>query len=131
MSFRHTFWTAGTIELILALICLFSRRLHLQAALLAWLATKYCFISFRLGKVGYQKPCRCFWRSHGCAAHLATNRRLCYENHFSLSDRWQLWNSFQPMVEKQEVMSQQIGSRVRKCEQVRSYLTLHAYETSS
>ncbi len=59
ISFQHVFWIVGTIELAVALTCLFSRQLHLQAGLLAWLATS--FVAYRLGLVwvGWHKPCSC------------------------------------------------------------------------
>ena len=59
IPFRHVFWIVGALELIVAFICFFSKRLGLQAGFVAWLAT--CFLSYRLGLlwVGYHKPCSC------------------------------------------------------------------------
>jgi asparagine N-glycosylation enzyme membrane subunit Stt3 len=58
-SFRHVFWFAGTLELLIALVCLFGRSFALKVALLAWLST--AFLVYRLGLfwVGYQRPCKC------------------------------------------------------------------------
>jgi len=50
----------GGIELVVALVCLVSRRtLAIKAGLIAWLATS--FLIYRLGLVWvvYQKPCSC------------------------------------------------------------------------
>jgi hypothetical protein len=59
VSFRHVFWIVGTLELIIALVCFFGKRVGLQAGLVAWLATN--FVVYRLGLlwIGYSKPCRC------------------------------------------------------------------------
>lgn len=59
LSFRDVFWVVGTIELVVAFICFFGKRLGLQVGLVAWLTTY--FVVYRLGLlwVGYQKPCSC------------------------------------------------------------------------
>jgi hypothetical protein len=59
ISFQHVFWIVGTIELTVALICLFSRQIRLQAELLAWLATSFLVYRFGLLWIGYHKPCSC------------------------------------------------------------------------
>jgi hypothetical protein len=59
VSFRHVFWVVGVLELILAMVCFFGKRVGLQAGLVALLATN--FVVYRLGLilVGYHKPCSC------------------------------------------------------------------------
>ena len=59
ISYRQVFWILGTFELIIALGCLFNRRLGLQAGLVAWLAT--AFVIYRVGLlwIGYHRPCSC------------------------------------------------------------------------
>lgn len=58
-SFKHLFWLVGTIELIISLVCFFSKRIWLPAGLIAWLATS--FLAYRIGLVlvGWHKPCSC------------------------------------------------------------------------
>jgi hypothetical protein len=59
ISFRRIFEFAGSLELVIALVCFFGKRLVLKAGLIAWLST--CFFIYRLGLnwVGYTKPCSC------------------------------------------------------------------------
>jgi hypothetical protein len=58
IPFKYIFWIIGIVELTLALICFFSRRVNVQAGLLAWLATT--FAAYRLALLWLnQKPCRC------------------------------------------------------------------------
>ena len=59
ISFGQLFLMAGIFELFVAGICLFSNRVTLQAALIAWLSCS--FIIYRLGLrwVNYRRPCPC------------------------------------------------------------------------
>jgi len=59
ITFRQVFLLVGTLELGIAAICFFGRRLAFQAVVVAWLAT--AFLTYRLGLlwVGYKKPCSC------------------------------------------------------------------------
>ena len=59
VTFRSAFWFIGTFELVVALICLFSKQTGLQVWLIALLATT--FLTYRLGLawIGYHRPCRC------------------------------------------------------------------------
>ena len=59
ISFQKIFWIVGVIELVVACICFFGKRVGLQAGLVAWLATN--FVVYRLGLlwIGYHKPCPC------------------------------------------------------------------------
>jgi hypothetical protein len=41
ISFQQIFWLVGSLELLIACVCLFSKRLSLQAGLIAWLATSF------------------------------------------------------------------------------------------
>jgi hypothetical protein len=57
--FQQVFWFVGVIEIIIAVICLFGKRIGLQAGLVAWLATIFVFYRIGLIWVGYHKPCSC------------------------------------------------------------------------
>jgi hypothetical protein len=59
ISFRQVFRVVGVLELILAAVCFFGKRVWLQAGFVAWLAT--CFVTYHVGLlwVGYHKPCSC------------------------------------------------------------------------
>jgi hypothetical protein len=59
ISFRHIFWIVGTLELSVALVCFFGKRVGLKAYLVAWLATGFLVYRFGLMLVGYHKPCSC------------------------------------------------------------------------
>ena len=52
-------WIVGLIELYIAMICFFGKRLSLQAGLVAWLATSFLLYRIGLVLVGYRKPCSC------------------------------------------------------------------------
>ncbi len=59
IQFGHLMLTVGLGEIIIALICFFSKWQTLAVGLIAWLATN--FLVYRLGLlwVGYHKPCSC------------------------------------------------------------------------
>jgi hypothetical protein len=59
VSFRDVFWIVGSIELIIAFICFYGKRVGLQVGLIASLST--CFLAYRLGLwfIGWQRPCPC------------------------------------------------------------------------
>jgi hypothetical protein len=59
ISFQYVFWLVGAVELIVALICLFGKKLGLQAAFVAWLATSFLLYRIGLVWVGYHKSCSC------------------------------------------------------------------------
>jgi hypothetical protein len=59
IPFRIVLWIVGSIELCIAMVCLFSKRLGLPAALVAWLATSFLLYRIGLILVGYRKPCSC------------------------------------------------------------------------
>ena len=58
-QFGDLFRIVGSIEVVIALVCIFSKRTWLPAGLVAWLATS--FLAYRIGLVvvGYHKPCSC------------------------------------------------------------------------
>ena len=59
LRFRDLFRVVGVVEMTIAFVCFFSKRIWLSASLMAWLATS--FLSYRLGLlwVGYHRPCPC------------------------------------------------------------------------
>lgn len=59
VQFRFLFGIVGFLELVVALLCLFSKRVRLQIGLIAFLASN--LIAYRLGTLwlGYKKPCGC------------------------------------------------------------------------
>ena len=59
ISFRHIFWIAGGIELSVAIVCFFSKRIEIKTGLIAWLATSFLVYRIGLVLVGYHKPCSC------------------------------------------------------------------------
>ena len=58
-QFENLFRIVGGIEVVVALVCIFSKRILLSAGLVAWLATS--FLAYRTGlvAVGYHRPCSC------------------------------------------------------------------------
>jgi hypothetical protein len=59
ISFQQVFWLVGSLELLIACICFFGKRLGLQAGLIAWLATSFAIYRIGLLLSGYHKPCSC------------------------------------------------------------------------
>jgi hypothetical protein len=59
MPFRYVFGGAGTVELLVALICLFGREVKLQTGLIAWLGITLLLYRFSLYWRNYHEPCRC------------------------------------------------------------------------
>ena len=59
IQFGHLMLVVGITEIVVALICFFSKSHKLALGLVAWLATN--FLVYRLGLwwVGYHKPCSC------------------------------------------------------------------------
>src|SRR5262249_30497172 len=58
-EFRYVMLGAGGVELAVAMICLFSRRVELATWLIGWIATG--FFAYRAGLwwIGWQRPCAC------------------------------------------------------------------------
>lgn len=59
-KYYHVFWIVGLFELAAALICIFGKKIELQAGLVALLATNFVFYRLGLIWVGYRRPCKCF-----------------------------------------------------------------------
>lgn len=59
IPFRYLMLLVGCIELIVALICLYTKKNKVALASIAWLATS--FAGYRLGLwwVGWKQPCTC------------------------------------------------------------------------
>jgi hypothetical protein len=58
-QFQDLFRISSSIEAVVALVCIFSKRILFPTGLVAWLATS--FLTYRIGlvAVGYQRPCSC------------------------------------------------------------------------
>jgi len=59
ISFRDVFRIVGTLELIVAIVCLLGRRMGLQIGLVACLSTNFVLYRFFLFWIGWHKPCPC------------------------------------------------------------------------
>jgi hypothetical protein len=59
ISLQNLFWVVGSLELAVALVCFFAKRVRLQVGLVAWLATNFVFYRLGLFWIGYHKPCSC------------------------------------------------------------------------
>jgi hypothetical protein len=59
ISFRHLFCVVATVELIVAAICFFDKRLSFRLGFVAWLATIFLGYRITLGLIGYHRPCMC------------------------------------------------------------------------
>ncbi len=59
IRYRRLFWIAGALELAVASVCFFGRRVSTKALLVAWLGA--LFLVYRLGllSAGFHMPCRC------------------------------------------------------------------------
>lgn len=59
ISFRILFVFVGLLELLIAFICFLNQSAIFRAALVAWLATAFCFYRLGLLWIGYARPCSC------------------------------------------------------------------------
>lgn len=59
ISFRNVFVIAGSLEMAIGLYCLFSHRLTLRTALVAWLSTLFLIYRYCVVVMGYHIPCSC------------------------------------------------------------------------
>jgi hypothetical protein len=59
LRFKDLYRIVGCIELVVALACVFGKRIWLQAGLITWLSTSFVAYRFGLIWVGYKKPCSC------------------------------------------------------------------------
>jgi hypothetical protein len=102
LPFRHVFWIAGTLELIIAILCFSLKRPVVQASLLAWLATGFLLYRISLIWSGYQKPCNCMG-SLTNAIHISPQMAndvmkgilayLLIGSYAALYSLWRLWKS--------------------------------------
>jgi hypothetical protein len=59
LPFGYLFLIIGGIEFAVAGVCLFGRKVYLQTALIAWIATGFAVYRMGLILIDYQKPCPC------------------------------------------------------------------------
>jgi hypothetical protein len=59
IEFRYVFWIVGTVELLVALFCLFGKRENLKIGLIACLAANFLIYRAGLAIIGWEKPCSC------------------------------------------------------------------------
>jgi hypothetical protein len=59
LQFRDLFRIVGGIEVVVALVCILSKRIWFPAGLVAWLATSFMAYRLNLSLIGYYKPCSC------------------------------------------------------------------------
>lgn len=59
LTFGQLMLAIGMVEIVVALVCFFSKRSTLSLGLVAWLSTN--FVVYRLGLwwIGWKKPCNC------------------------------------------------------------------------
>lgn len=58
-QFGDLFRVIGGIEVAVALVCVFSKRISLSAGLVAWLSTSFLVYRIGLVAVGWHRPCSC------------------------------------------------------------------------
>ncbi|HEY2330223.1 MAG TPA: hypothetical protein VGI63_10475 [Verrucomicrobiae bacterium] len=59
LQFQDLFRIVAGIEIAIALVCFFSKRIWIPAGLVAWLATSFLIYRIGLVLVGYHRPCSC------------------------------------------------------------------------
>jgi hypothetical protein len=59
LTFQQVFRIAGSVEVLVALVCLFGKRLVLRVGAVAWLVTSFLLYRAGLLWIGYEKPCTC------------------------------------------------------------------------
>ena len=59
ITFGHLMLVVGMAEIVIALVCFFSKSQKLALGLVAWLATNLLVYRIGLWWVGYHKPCSC------------------------------------------------------------------------
>jgi len=70
IQYDHLFLIAGTCELFVAIVCLFSKHTVIKSILIAWLATLFLIYRFSLSWVSWSKPCSCLGTLTG-ALHIS------------------------------------------------------------
>jgi len=58
-QFQNLFRMIAGIEIVVALLCLFSECTWLPVGLIAWLATSFAIYRLMLSQIGWHKPCNC------------------------------------------------------------------------
>jgi len=59
IQFRHLFLLVGGLEIVVSLVCFFSRSSQFRLASTLWIATGFMLYRVGLEWVGYHKPCHC------------------------------------------------------------------------
>jgi hypothetical protein len=59
LSFRNLFLFAGLVELVIAFICLFTKQIMLNLALVFWMAANFTAYRVGLFLIGWHRPCGC------------------------------------------------------------------------
>lgn len=59
MSFGNLMLAVGAVELVVAVVCLFSKNGKLPPVLVAWLGTSFLFYRIGLWGIGWHRPCSC------------------------------------------------------------------------
>ena len=59
ITFGHLMWAVGVLELLIAWVCLSSKKYKFCLTLIAWLSTNILVYRCALGWVGWHKPCSC------------------------------------------------------------------------
>jgi hypothetical protein len=59
LQFGDLFRIVGCVEVVVALVCIFNKRIWLPMGLVVWLATSFLVYRIGLVWVGYKKPCPC------------------------------------------------------------------------
>lgn len=59
IEMRQLFWFAGTIEVLVSVVCLFGQCLGLKAALVLWLGANLAVYRIALAWIGGPKSCNC------------------------------------------------------------------------
>ena len=59
IQFGHLMLTVGVLEIVIALVCCFSRRQTVALGLVAWLATNILFYRVGLWWMDWHRPCSC------------------------------------------------------------------------
>ncbi len=59
LQLGHLMMVVGVTELVVAMVCFFSRSIQLAVGSVSWFATSILFYRFGYVWMGYHKPCRC------------------------------------------------------------------------
>ena len=59
LEFQDLFRIVGSVELAVALVCIFCKQKLISVGLVAWLATSFLVYRIGLVLIGYHRPCPC------------------------------------------------------------------------